>query len=87
MPKADRVHSTPPTNAPVAPTRRHFLSRAAGVAAGSAALALATTSARVGRSRPSKPAGPCERQRGQRRSDPRGYRCSQGRLRHHAFGA
>jgi hypothetical protein len=45
MTQADRVLSTPPTNAPVAPTRRRFLSTAAGVAAGSAALALATTSA------------------------------------------
>jgi hypothetical protein len=43
MTQADRVYSTPPTNAPVAPTRRCFISQAAGVAAGGAALALATT--------------------------------------------
>jgi hypothetical protein len=49
MAKATRVHSTPPTNTsannpsgrPVDPTRRHFLSQAAGVAAGGTALALA----------------------------------------------
>ena len=49
MPKADRVHSTPPTNAPISQTnpvdatsRRRFLSQAAGVAAGGTVLALAT---------------------------------------------
>jgi hypothetical protein len=42
MTQADSVHSTPPINVPVAPTRRRFLSTAAGVAAGGAALALAT---------------------------------------------
>jgi hypothetical protein len=44
MTQADRVHSTPPTNTPVDTTRRRFLSQAAGVAAGSTALALATSS-------------------------------------------
>jgi hypothetical protein len=39
MAQADRVHSTPPTNAPT--SRRRFLSTAATLAAGSAALALA----------------------------------------------
>jgi hypothetical protein len=44
MPKATRVHSTPPTNTskidpPVDPTRRHFLTVAAG---GAAAIATAT---------------------------------------------
>jgi hypothetical protein len=49
MPKADRVHSTPPTNTPISqnhpvdvPSRRRFLSQAAGVAAGGAVLALPT---------------------------------------------
>jgi hypothetical protein len=46
MPKADRVHSTPPTNTTISrndtPSRRSFLSQAAGVAAGGAVLALAT---------------------------------------------
>jgi hypothetical protein len=42
MTQADRVHSTPPTNTPADPTRRHFLSRSAGVAAGGAVLALVT---------------------------------------------
>jgi hypothetical protein len=42
MTRADRVHSTPPTNALVDPTRRHFLSQSAGVAAGGAVLALAS---------------------------------------------
>jgi hypothetical protein len=49
MTQADSVHSTPPLNTsksqtnPVdATSRRRFLSRAAGVAAGSAVLALAT---------------------------------------------
>jgi hypothetical protein len=36
------VLSTPPTNTPVDPTRRCFLSQAAGVAAGGTVLALAT---------------------------------------------
>jgi hypothetical protein len=48
MTRADRVHSTPPTNTPIsqvdATSRRRFLSQAAGVAAGSAVLALATVS-------------------------------------------
>jgi hypothetical protein len=39
MLEADRVHSTPPTNTPT--SRRHFLSTAATLAAGGAALALA----------------------------------------------
>jgi hypothetical protein len=49
MIQADRVHSTPPTNTsaindpPVDPSRRSFLSRAAGAAAGGAVLALATS--------------------------------------------
>jgi hypothetical protein len=52
MPKADRVHSTPPTNTPISQSnpvesRRRFLTNAAGVAAGGAIL----NSARVGRSR------------------------------------
>jgi hypothetical protein len=38
MDQADRVHSTPPTNSPT--SRRRFLSAAAALAAGSAALAL-----------------------------------------------
>jgi hypothetical protein len=49
MAKATRVYSTLPTNmsatnppGPVDPTRRRFLSQAAGVAAGGAVLALAT---------------------------------------------
>ena len=48
MTQADSVHSTPPTNAPISethpvdtPSRRRFLSQAAGVAAGGAVLALA----------------------------------------------
>jgi hypothetical protein len=45
MTQADRVHSTPPTSSPVDPMRRRFLSTAAGVAAGGAALTLATVSA------------------------------------------
>jgi ferric-dicitrate binding protein FerR (iron transport regulator) len=45
MTRADRVHSTPPTNTPVDPTRRRFLSQAAGVAAGGTALALAAANA------------------------------------------
>jgi hypothetical protein len=47
MTQADRVHSTPPTNTPIsqvdATSRRRFLSSAAGVATGGAALALATS--------------------------------------------
>jgi hypothetical protein len=50
MPKANRVHSTPPTNTPIsqvdatgATSRGRFLSQAAGVAAGGAVLALATS--------------------------------------------
>jgi hypothetical protein len=47
MPKADRVHSTPPTNTTIsrndAPSRRIFLSQAAGVAAGGAVLIGAAT--------------------------------------------
>jgi hypothetical protein len=46
MIQADRVHSTPPTNTTIsrndAPSRRRFLSQAAGVAAGGTVLALAT---------------------------------------------
>ena len=42
MAQADRVLSTPPTNTPVDTTRRHFLSQAAGLAAGGTVLALAT---------------------------------------------
>jgi hypothetical protein len=45
MTQADRVHSTPPTNTPVDPTRRRFLSQAAGVAAGSTVLTLAISPA------------------------------------------
>ncbi|WP_338688426.1 hypothetical protein V5279_23840 [Bradyrhizobium sp. 26S5] len=48
MTQADRVHSTPPLNTsaidrepPTDTTRRHFLTRAAGVAAGGSVLALA----------------------------------------------
>ena len=33
MPQADRVHNTPPTSTPIDPTRRRFLSQAAGGAA------------------------------------------------------
>ena len=47
MIQADSVHSTPPMNAPVDQTRRSFLSTAAGIAAGSAAIALASPSARA----------------------------------------
>jgi len=57
MPKAESVHSTPPTNTPIfqsnsvnvahsatgATSRRRFLSQAAGAAAGGAVLALATS--------------------------------------------
>jgi hypothetical protein len=43
MTQADRVHSTPPTNAPT--SRRRFLSTAATLAAGGAALALAVVPA------------------------------------------
>lgn len=42
MTQADRVHSTPPINAPIDTTRRRFLSQAAGIAAGGTVLALAT---------------------------------------------
>ena len=42
MTQADRVFSTPPTDAPADPTRRSFLSTAAGIAAGGSALALAS---------------------------------------------
>jgi hypothetical protein len=42
MDQANRVHSTPQLNAPVDPTRRSFLSTAAGVATGGAVLAMAT---------------------------------------------
>jgi hypothetical protein len=49
MAQADSVHSTPPTNTPIsqihpvdAPSRRRFLSTAAGIAAGGTVLALAT---------------------------------------------
>jgi hypothetical protein len=45
MTQADSVHSTPRLNAPVDPTRRSFLSTAAGVAASGAVLTLATVSA------------------------------------------
>ena len=38
MPEAERMHSMPPTNTPT--SRRRFLSAAATLAAGSAALAL-----------------------------------------------
>jgi hypothetical protein len=48
MTQADRVHSTPPTNTPVDPTRRRFLSTAASVAAGGTALALAPPPALAG---------------------------------------
>jgi hypothetical protein len=48
MDQADRVHSTPRLNTPIsqshpldATSRRRFLSNAAGIAAGGAALALA----------------------------------------------
>src|ERR1700682_2833145 len=41
MIQADSVLSTPPTNTPIDPTRRHFLSQAAGVAAGGAVLGMA----------------------------------------------
>jgi hypothetical protein len=47
MTRADRVLSTPPTNTPISqthsdgPSRRRFLTQAAGVAAGGAALAMA----------------------------------------------
>jgi hypothetical protein len=47
MTKADRVYSTPPLNTPVDQTRRRFLSTAAGIAAGSTALALAIPPARA----------------------------------------
>ena len=42
MTQADSVLSTPPTNTPVDTTRRHFLSQAAGLAAGGTVLVLAT---------------------------------------------
>jgi hypothetical protein len=45
MTKADSVHSTPPTNTPAVPTRRRFLSQAAGVAIGGAAVAAVATKA------------------------------------------
>lgn len=41
MTQADSVHSTPPTNTPIDTTRRRFLSQAAAVAAGGAALGVA----------------------------------------------
>lgn len=41
MTRADRVLSTPPTSAPIDTTRRRFLSQAALVAAGGAALGVA----------------------------------------------
>ena len=55
MPKADRVHSTPPTNTPIsqvdATSRRRFLSQAAGVAAGGTVLALAVSTLKPRRRR------------------------------------
>ncbi|SHG46070.1 hypothetical protein SAMN05443248_1632 [Bradyrhizobium erythrophlei] len=48
MAKATRMHSMPPIDTPIsqndAPSRRHFLTQAAGVAAGGTVLALATVS-------------------------------------------
>ena len=41
MREAKRVHSTTRLNAPADPTRRHFVTQAAGVAAGGTVLALA----------------------------------------------
>ncbi len=41
MAQADRVYNTPPTNTSAIPSRRSFLSNAAGLAAGGTALALA----------------------------------------------
>jgi hypothetical protein len=62
MPKADRVHSTPPTSAPIsqvdATSRRRFLTNAAGVAAGGAALALATIPPVSAVAAPASPADP-----------------------------
>jgi hypothetical protein len=58
MTRADSVHSTPPTNTPVDPTRRRFLSQAAGVAAGSAALALATIPPVSAATAPASPVDP-----------------------------
>jgi hypothetical protein len=66
MTQADRVHSTPPTNTsannqpvPVDPTRRRFLSHAAGVAAaGGTALALATIQPAAALATPAIPLDP-----------------------------
>jgi hypothetical protein len=55
MPKADSVLSTPPTITTIsrndAPSRRSFLSQAAGVAAVGTALGVGGNSASIGRSR------------------------------------
>ena len=60
MTQADSVHSTPRLNTPVAPTRRRFLSTAAGVAAGGAALALATVPPRPANAATASPLGPAD---------------------------
>ena len=58
MTQADRVHSTPPTNTPADLTRRRLLSRAAGVAAGSTVLALATIPPASAAAAPASPLDP-----------------------------
>jgi hypothetical protein len=47
MTQADSVHSTPPTSTSADPTRRRFLSTAAGLVAGGAAVALSAPPARA----------------------------------------
>jgi hypothetical protein len=49
------MHSETQSSAPVAPTRRRFLSQAASVAAGGTALALATASAASAATAPASP--------------------------------
>jgi hypothetical protein len=58
MPKATRVHSTPPTNAPIsgATSRRNFLT-AAGIAAGGTALAVVAGAAPMAAAPADRPAG------------------------------
>jgi hypothetical protein len=62
MTQADRVLSTPPTNTPISQgypeavtSRRRFLSQAAGVAAGGAAMALAAIPPATAASAPTSP--------------------------------
>ena len=58
MTQADSVLSTPPTNTPVDPTRRRFLSTAASAATGGAVLALATIPPVSAAAAPASPVDP-----------------------------